>query len=368
MATRHKSNFKGNVLRDGQRQKKVGSSYLNLPKGIKMYNAEEGVRKISLDFLPYIVSDPNHPCKDVKADRAMVGNLWWRRPFKIHRNVGSDTDTSTVICPTSIGKKCPICDFQKKRFAEGAPKEETKELYPKPRNLYIVVPIDQKDYDETPHIWDMSQYMFQDILVEILEEDDTNEVFPSLEEGKTLDIRLKWDSIGERGKPFPAARDIRFEDREPYDEKILDEVPDLDKVLNVLSYEELTNKFFELEDDDTGGELTDVDANEEISTSRRRRTSEVEKEPVRRRRRSEPELKDDDKDEGKPKSFRRSRKTEDEPDEKSRRASERRRRPSEAKEDERCTFGHKFGVDTETFDDCDKCEIWGECIDEKEGK
>ena len=375
--TKHTSNFRGKINRDAQKQKNADSShgYLNLPKNVKSYSAESEIRKIQIDILPYIVSDPNHPNKDIQNDIAVKGGLWYRRPFKIHRNVGSDTNTSTVICPTSVGKKCPICDYQKKRFAEGAPKDETKELYPKPRNLYVVIPIGQKDFDEVPHIWDMAQSLFQDVLVETLEEDDSNEVFPDLEEGKTLELSLKWKSISD-GKPFPEVRNIKFLDREPYDEKILNEMPDLDKCLNVLSYEELSNKFFEIESEEVGGKLTEI---VDAPPTRKRRSVRTE----------EPEERIPAKEAEEPrKSFRRSRDTEE--GEQTRKTPEpevsvpsrrkpvreepeepvptRVRREREPATKDRCPYGHKFGIDTEKFDDCDKCEIWADCIDVKEGK
>jgi hypothetical protein len=281
-----KSNFRGKVNSDAQTQKNARSSsgYLNLPRGIKVYNAESEVKKVKLDFLPYVITDPNHPCKNPSLEIAMVGDQWWYRPFKIHRDVGSDRKTSTVVCPHSVGKKCPICDYQKKLFDQGAPKTETVPLYPKDRALYVVIPLGQKAYEETPHVWDMSKKMFHDILVELLEEDDSNEVFPALDEGKTLEISFKWDTIGEKGKPFPEARNIIFSDREPYDEKILDEVPNLDDILVILPYEELSNKFFGIDDEPDAGKLNDVE-DEPLSRSERSRKSaepDAEKEPPAR--------------------------------------------------------------------------------------
>jgi len=362
MTTKHKSSsFKGRVGKDAQKQKTAGASYgyLNLPKGTKIYNAEENTRKVLLDFLPYLVSDPKHP----NHEMAPVGSLWYKRPFKIHRNVGADNDT--VVCPKSIGKPCPICDYQKKRFAEGADKEETTELYAKSRNLYIVVPIEQKDFDEIPHVWDMSQKLFQDILNDELEEDENNEVFPDLEEGKTLEITFAWEKLGRN--TFPKARKIKFFDRDPYEETILDEVPDLDKLLTVLSYEELSNKFFELEEDETGGKLTEI---EEEPVSRKRRTPRPEAEETETPRRRRPVPVETEKE--KPKSFRRSREPEKEPevDEKPVRHSTRKTSPEPPNTgiEKKCPHGHEFGTDTEKFDACDKCTIWADCMDEKEGK
>jgi hypothetical protein len=31
--------------------------------------------------------------------------------------------------------------------------------------------------------------------------------------------------------------------------------------------------------------------------------------------------------------------------------------------EDKCPYGHKFGVETEYYDDCDKCKIWDDCVD-----
>lgn len=356
--TKYKSDFRGKIKKDAEKQKTSGgSTYLNIPNGIKVFRAEPDTRRIKMDFLPYIVSDTKHPI-------AEPGTLWWRRPFLLHTNVGAENER--VVCPKTFGKPCPICEFQRKRFNEGAPKEETKEYYPQKRSLYDIIPID--DGDEI-FIWDMADRMFLNVLADELEDNDENENFPSLEDGKTLEVSFKWNTIGERGKPFPEARSIKFLDREPYDESILKEVPDLDKVLNILSYEEISNKFFELDNEETGGELTDV---KEEKPERRKRFHKEE-----RNEEPEPEA------EEKPKSFRRERKREEKTEVDEAPKPERHRRnikeeePQEkpkrtrgetTTEKDRCPYGHKFGVDTDKFNDCDKCDIWDACIDEKEGK
>jgi len=360
--TKTKSNFRGKVKRDAVKQVSTkGSYYLNLPNGVKLYNAEADTRRIKLDFLPYKVSDPNHPNKDEKNEIALPGSLWWRRPILVHKNVGADNEK--VICLKSVGKRCPVCEFQKKRFNEGAPKEETKEYYPQRRSLFVVVPIDQ-DIDEEPMIWDMSDRMFLDVLVDELEEDDSNEIFPDLEEGKTMEISLKWNTIGERGRPFPEARSIRFLDREPYDDKILKEVPDLDKILNILSYEDISNKFLEL-DTETGEELTDVEEEPKPrkrfhKEERNNESEEESKRSFRRERKTEKEAEVDEAPE--PQRHRRNIK-EEESEEKPKRT-----RGERVTEKDKCPYGHVFGVDTDKYNDCDKCNLWDECIDAKEGK
>jgi hypothetical protein len=333
---KEKSNsFRGKVRTDGERSAKADSSYLNLPRGIKLYNVETDARKVKLDILPYTISDPNHPCKDVVNKIALKGDLWYRRPIKVHRNVGQGN--AKVICPTSVGGKCPICEYQKKRFNEGAPKDETVPMYPQQRSLYIVIP----DGEDDIYVWDMSNKMFQDMLIEELKESPENEIFPDLEEGKTLEMRLKWKTIGEKGKPFPEVTNISFLDRDPYKESILDEVPDLDTILIVKSYDEIKNLFFELDEEPDGGSLK---SEEDGEPKPERKSRRVEKEP-------EPE-----------KEERRSRRTEPEKEEEPKPE----RRSSEVKEEEtgeKCPHKMTFGKDFEKADICDKCEKWDACYD-----
>jgi hypothetical protein len=357
--TKHSNSFRGKVLKDSERNSKSDSKYLNLPEGVELYMAEIDVRKIKLDFLPYVVSDSNHPCKNEKDGTAVKDSLWYRRPFKVHRSVG--TDNLKFICPTSIGKKCPICEYQKKLYDQGRPKEETVPLYPQRRSLYIVVDVEGEG---TPLIWNMADKMLQDMLVKRLKEEPDNEVFPSLEEGKTLEIRLKWDSIGEKGKPFPEAVDIDFIDREAYSEKVLDEVPDLDTVLIVPTYEELHAKFFELDVEDTGGKLSDVKEEDENPPERKRRSlrevepeKEEEKVPARRSLR---EVKEEKAPE------RRSARREPEPEkEKPPRRSSRREVEKEIPKG-KCPYGHIFGKDIDNTNDCPECAVYDDCLDENE--
>ena len=77
MSKQRKSNFRGKVSRDAKRQKKASYGYLNLPKGVKMFNNKEGVKEILLDFLPYEVTDQKHPDRNDKFEIALPGSLWY---------------------------------------------------------------------------------------------------------------------------------------------------------------------------------------------------------------------------------------------------------------------------------------------------
>lgn len=364
MREKRKSNFGGRISQNVKNQKEAnrGFGYINLPEGVKLLKLEEDTSRIDLDFLPYEVTDPKHLDRDDKNGLAQVGDLWYRKPFKVHRYVGENNDT--VVCLRTFGKPCPICEHREKLIKDGATKDVFKEFYPRSRSLYPVIPIGVKGFKEDITLWDMSDELFQKILNEELAENPDDDNFPNLEDGKTLTLKIRWESIGKN--KFPEVRNISFHEREPYNEDILDDVPKLDELFKVLSYEELSAKFFDLDMEDDGGGLKDVDNEDEPpqrtrGRSERSERSEKEERPERSSTRQErtTSREDKDTDEDKPTRSRPSK------EEKSERPS---RERSSSNEKDKCPHGHKFGVDAEDFKECDTCKVWGDCLDAKEGK
>ncbi len=323
---RRKTNFRTSTHEDVKRQKEKKSyGYLKLPKGVKTLKVKEDTRKIDLDFIPYEVTDEKH--LDRTETRAFPGDLWYKKPFKTHRDVGAEN--KTVICRTTIGKKCPICEFVIQRLKDGAEWDEMKDISAKDRNLYAVRPLDSKDHDDIIHVWDMSQFLFQEELNDQLEEDESCRIFPSLEEGKTLTVKFKWKKFGKN--KYPETRDITFEDRdEPYSDDILDEVPNLDKLLDIKSYQELHDMFFETESGDDDNKETIVN-----------------KPPKK------------DKSERKKKSNKKESK--EEPPKEMTRGSKK-GKPKDKTKDGECPEGYEFGKDCEEHNECDDCNNWDACI------
>lgn len=377
MARKEKRNkFRNKVAYDITRQKNEANiyGYLKLPKDVRVFQPEAG--RIQLDILPYIVTDEKHPDRNVEMEIAIPGELWYKRPFKVHRNIGAENDT--VVCLTSFSQRCPVCEYLAKRRKEGADLEEIKALRPSQRNLYCVIPIGVKGADEKPHVWDVSQYLFQNLLNEELEEDSDNAVFPDLEEGLTLRIRFEEQQLGKNR--FNEAKRIDFEKRdEIYDDSILEGIPNLDEMLTRLTYEELDAKFLEIEGV-TGVEETSAVENTEVRKRKKIESNIPAEAPIMRRRKakSEPESEEDEdetdvigKGETRPPVRRRKTKPEPEPEPEDDDDEVYEDEPEPASkgtpaDGDRCPHGHRFGVDCETFDDCDVCEIWDECIDEQE--
>lgn len=286
MKTSHKSSFRGQVKEASQERKRDSGNYgyLKLPNGISVFSAEPDTR-VTLDFLPYLVTMKNHPDKNDKTGRATKDSYWYRLPFKTHRNVGVNNDS--VVCLTSFGKKCPICEYKAKRAKEGADKEELAALRTSDRFLYVVNPLDSKKHDAGKwHIFDISNAMFQKMLDEELEEDSISEVFMDLVEGESLKIRFTGKTIG-NSKPFPEATKITAVERDkPYKLSVQDETPKLDEVLTILTYEELEQKFFEIEEDDI--------KKDEDTPKRKKKVVEEEdeeEEPIRKKKTVDPPAK-----------------------------------------------------------------------------
>jgi len=326
MSKKRKSNFRNQTVSDAKRQKVSSYGYLNLPKGVKVFSLKEKTREVLLDFIPYVVTDLHHPDRDIDEGRAVVDSLWYKRPFKVHRNIGVNNDT--FVCLASTGKKCPICTWVAEQRKKGTDWDDLKDTAAKDRNLYTILPIDSKDHDEVIHVWDMSWFLFQNELNDQLEEDPDNGVFPDLEEGLTLKVKFRWEKFGKN--LFPKTRDIEFMDRkEQYTEDILDEVPNLDEMLHVLSYKELEAKFLEMDDEENeDNPVVDLDKDEKPGKPifhRRSKTTE----------RTEP--KDEHEEEDK--------------------------RPihQELSSKNKCPYGHEFGKDCEQYNECYECNLWDEC-------
>jgi len=336
------------MSREKDKSRESSYGYLNIPSNITVLKIGS-TDKVHLDFLPYVVSDENHPDR-VEDQLAVPGDLWWRRPFRIHRNIGPSNQT--VVCPSTYGLPCPICEYRKKLFAEKADKELTDPLKLSYRYLYIVQPIGHEKFEESLHIWDISYTLFQKLLDQEVDEDESRMDFPSLEGGLTLDIRFTEEQLG-KNKYYEASR-IDFSEREDYEESILDEIPDLDKVLTLMTYKQLEALFLDFEEDDEEEE-------EEKPVRRKRNTAppeveeEVEEEEVVEEEVEKPVRKK-----------RTTKKPEPEPEEEEEK-TRKRKAAKKIEPKEKCPSGYKFGVDTDDHDECDTCNLWDTCIEKKEG-
>ena len=340
MAKKKKSKFGANVVADVERRKKEGSAYgyLNLPKGLSMFKESEG--RLRLDIIPYTVTDKNH--RDFNPDVpgvAEVGEPWYKRPILVHRAVGVNNEA--VICPKTIGKKCPICEHRDKQFKDGMDKDDVVQKA-KLRNLYLVIPKGHKEYYEYLHLWDMSDYLFQQKLDDELGEDPEQGIFPDPEQGKTIKVRFSEEKFG-KNKYYETSR-IDFEERDDqYEEAIIEDSPNLDEIFTILTYKQLEAMFLEIEEDDLdpSEEEDEQDVPFEEDTPKRKK-KEIKSKKQKKEKLDEAEDEKEELDE-KPKRSKKSKEKKEKSD----------KNP--------CPFKHKFGKDWDEYDDCDDCDKFDDC-------
>ena len=299
MAKNRDFSFKGKVSHNAEKKdREMSFSYLVMPKDIEVYVPDPGT--MLLDIIPYFVTDENHPDRDEEYKEALVDDPWYKRPFKIHRSIGPDGDT--VVCLSSVGKKCPICEYRSKLKMEignkptDQEKKDLEALRPKDRALYYVVPMDTRNFDEDFHIMDISYHLFQKLLSIEAKEDRDNDEFLHPEEGKSLEIR--WDKDSWDNQKFCRAGKINFvkRDHDGYTWDEVEDLPTLDDIIlsSVASYKEIQKLFMNVDDEDySNEEMADPDKSEEEPTRTRRRsssrqTSSKEEDPPKRTRTRKP--------------------------------------------------------------------------------
>lgn len=256
------------------------ATYLNLPSGVSLWKPKAGTYLI--DILPYRVGSKN--------PRAEKGQLYWEYTYSVHRGIGPNQ--GTFICPARTSDEpCPICEFRDRltRKADEDDEKLIKSLVPKQRQLINL--IDLKEPDKGVQIYETSSFNFGDQLMQDIlgsDEEEGWDTFFSLEDGCTLRVNMVEDSFG--GRSFIKAGRFDFKERKrPYDDDILDEVHNLEKLLKELEYEDLKSRFLAV-----AKPTDDDDEAEEPKARHRGKEEEEEEEPKPRRR-----AKDDDEEEPK---------------------------------------------------------------------
>lgn len=345
MATR--PSMRERLREEAAKAQTEGASYLALPSKREFFVPNEK-DEFALDFLPFENDKSTHPKGYVK------GELIPYVRFKVHAGIGAEDNK--YICPTTIGKKCPICEARitMARSSKADP-DLIKSLTPKERILFQLE--DQNDKKKGIQLFDVSWHLFgKQLLADInkAENQSTGRKrslahggFADLEEGQTLFVTFKEKFFA--GKTFFEVDRIDAEDRDTYDEGILDDVVNLDDCLKILPYAELEAIFLELDPEDQGSNRKrEEKEDKKEEPSRRRRGSEEEEEKQEtssRRRRGTAE--EEKKEEPEPTS-RRRRGAEPEKEEPASR-SRRGRGEREEKPKSKCYVeGGEFGKDCDT--------------------
>lgn len=94
-----------------------------------------------ISVIPYLVQEKRHP------DGISKGELWYKRPFKIHKDVGAGDDKKSVVCPRSFNPRadCAICDNVSELSKDyEANKDQISAEKAKNRDLLLVYDHDKK--------------------------------------------------------------------------------------------------------------------------------------------------------------------------------------------------------------------------------
>ena len=328
-----------------------GGTKYNLPENVTFFSPK---KHATLDILPYTVSVDNHP-EDVPK-----GEQWYQRTIFVHFGVG--TEEKSYLCLKTIKKKCPICTHRSQMMNDpNADEEIVKQLRAKERELFNVY--DQDDPDKGVQLWDISNYNFGAKLEEELREGRSEWAgFAEPVDGFTLKVRFSEEQIG-KTKYMQASR-IDFEERKSLDKKLLSQVLDLDKILKVLSYEQLEKIFLGV-DGENGEEVSSkgevggsVGGDEEQETSSDRGRSMERATRREQREQEKPQPSESVRGRGREKSVEK-----EAPPERARPA-----RAAKADDDKPvCPVkGGTFGKDCDEYKECRTCDIWEKCIEEQE--
>lgn len=213
---------------------------LNIPKETKLYDLK-GKKIPLIDILLYKVGDDN-PFAD-------PGCYHYERSYWVHKAIGPNN--LTYVCPLkTIKKPCPICE--KLQVLKDDPEADEKlitALKPKWRQLFNV--IEPKASDKGVQIWDFSYYMFGELLIEYLNDEEFQEdlkYWNEFEGGKTLRLGLKEKTFG--GRPYYEVTRIDFRERKKdYNpNKMLKQVHCLDNIIKILPYNELKKVFLQVDE------------------------------------------------------------------------------------------------------------------------
>lgn len=219
-----------------------GSSYLNIPDGMKQYQLQgEGYRKIEICSYTAGVGNPY-------ADE---GEIYWERTFFVHKGIGPDK--SSYVCPArTANKPCPICEHRAKLNWDDD-EEQMKAIKAKERQLILLV--DHKEKDKGVQLWDISSYLFGDLLqgkLEKLESDEDTKrdftVFPDPDDGYTL--KLEYETEESPFGKFAKITGIEFKPRtfDVAEEYPVEDNPCLDEMLVIHDYKTLKKIFLQVEE------------------------------------------------------------------------------------------------------------------------
>ena len=314
---------------------------------VQFFSPVEGRNRINI--IPYTIKTKNHPL--VRKGEFEIGDKDYVMDVFVHRGVGP-SEASVLCLKNTYGKPCPICE-QSALLRKQGKEEEAGALKPSRRVFYNVQDLKNPDVLK---VFEASHYLFEKELIDEARDDDEGGFIDFADEETGKEIKFRCSKTSKGGFEFNEFKSFSFEDRDDnIPDELLEKAISFDEIMNVPTYEEVEKILYGRDEDDN----EDDEETEKKSSKKTAVNDENEQEE------SEPKKKavvDDEEDDEPPvkKSVKKSKVDEDEDndDEPVKKSSKK----DCGGDCGKCPFGHKFGEDTDEFDDCDVCDVWDKCV------
>ena len=348
---------------------------------VQFFSPAEGRNRINI--IPYTIKSKNHPL--VKKGEFEVGDKDYVMDIFVHRGVGP-SEASVLCLKNTYGKPCPICE-QSALLRKQGKEDEAGALKPSRRVFYNVQDLKNPD---TLKVFEASHYLFEKELIDEARDDEEGGFVDFADEESGKEIKFRCSKTSKGGFEFNEFKSFSFEDRdENIPDELLESAISFDEIMNVPTYEEAEKILYGRDEDEDSEdneeeeeevpakksskkavakdeEEDDADDKEELAPKKT-----AKKKPAVEEDDEDEDLDDDDEEEEKPakKSAKKSKVVEEDDDNEQEDEDDEplAKEPSKKEKDcggdcKKCPFGHKFGEDTDEFDDCDDCDVWDKCI------
>ena len=321
----------------GAGSKKGVMNWKKVEGDISFFSPVEGRNRINI--IPYTIKTKNHPL--VKRGEFEIGDKDYVMDIFVHRGVGP-TEASVLCLKNTYGKPCPICEQMAVLNKQGK-EEESKALKAQRRVFYNIQ--DLRDEGKVK-VFETSHYLFEKELIDEARDDEDGGFIDFADEDEGKEIKFRASEVSFAGRKYKEFKSFSFEDREePLSKEVLKQAISFDEIMEIPTYEEVEKIFY------------GVDEEDEKSEKKSKTVENEEDEDNEENEVSKKSSKEQDEDEEKP--IKKS-KTVENDDEENEKPEENEK--SCNKNCGECPFGHKFGKDTDEFDDCDDCDVWDKCV------
>lgn len=339
---------------------------------VQFFSPVEGRNRINI--IPYVIKSKNHPL--VKKGEFEIGDKDYVMDVYVHRGVGP-SEASVLCLKNTYGKPCPICE-QSQVLRKQGKEEEAGALKASRRVFYNVQDLKNPD---TLKVFEASHFLFEKELIDEARDDDEGGFVDFADEETGKEIKFRCSKVTKGGFEFNEFKSFSFEDRdENIPDELLENAISFDEILRVPTYDEVEKILYgrddDEEDDDEENETATKTAKKKLVVNEDDEEVEQEvekpasKKSVKKNRDDDDDEEDDEDDEVPAKPATKSKAVEDDGDDEDDEDEIPAKKPSKKEKDcggdcSKCPFGHKFGEDTDEFDDCDDCDVWDKCINGK---